>query len=255
MPGDAPPRRARPTRGGPGRAVEPARSVARNGQRPNISRKESQEDETCAFPASRRCRRGRPDRLHSRPDVSPAVRTGDDVHDARQLRRRPRDLSSLRSWRVRRLCRLPGRRPVRRVRRPGGERDVQSRPGNRSRHVSLLHGPRPEGLPRRRYPTHRSLSGPEPVGIQSTSGRSGDLAERGKPAPSDVSRSVYAEPTIGGSSVPSRYAPKCPSTPGRRASLTDRVSAASVKAGAAGASRAPARGAVDVTAKLVACIR
>jgi hypothetical protein len=34
-------------------------------------------------------------------------------------------------------------------------------------------------------------------------------------------------------------------------SLTDRVSAASVKAGAAGASRALARGAVAVTAKLV----
>ena len=37
--------------------------------------------------------------------------------------------------------------------------------------------------------------------------------------------------------------------------LTDRVSAASVKAGAAGASRASARGAVGVTAKLVGCIR
>jgi len=37
--------------------------------------------------------------------------------------------------------------------------------------------------------------------------------------------------------------------------LTDRVSAASVKAGAAGASRATARGAVGVTAKLVGCIR
>jgi hypothetical protein len=37
--------------------------------------------------------------------------------------------------------------------------------------------------------------------------------------------------------------------------LTDRVSAASVKAGAAGASRATARGAVDVTAKFVGCIR
>jgi hypothetical protein len=40
-----------------------------------------------------------------------------------------------------------------------------------------------------------------------------------------------------------------------RVQLTDRVSAASVKAGAAGASRALARGAVDVTAKLVGCIR
>ena len=37
--------------------------------------------------------------------------------------------------------------------------------------------------------------------------------------------------------------------------LTDRVSAASVKAGAAGASRATARGAVGVTDKLVGCIR
>jgi hypothetical protein len=37
--------------------------------------------------------------------------------------------------------------------------------------------------------------------------------------------------------------------------LTDRVSAASVKAGAADASGAPAPGAVDVTAKLVGCIR
>jgi len=213
MPGDAPPRRAQNRRGGPARAVDPARSVARNGQRPNISRKESQEDETCAFPASRRRRRGRPDRLHSRPDVLPAVRTRDDVQHARQLRLRPPDLSSLRPWRGRRLCglpgrrvcRLPGRRSVRRVRRPGGDGDVQSRPGERGRHVSLLHGPRPEGLPRRRYPTHRSLSGPEPVGTRSTSGWSGDLAEREKPAPSDVSRSAFTGPTIGGSCFPSAH--------------------------------------------------
>jgi hypothetical protein len=37
--------------------------------------------------------------------------------------------------------------------------------------------------------------------------------------------------------------------------LTDRVSAASVKAGAEGASGATAPGAVGVTAKLVGCIR
>jgi len=45
------------------------------------------------------------------------------------------------------------------------------------------------------------------------------------------------------------------SLPPMAVDLTDRVSAASVKAGAAGASRASARGAVGVTAKLVGCIR